>query len=101
VFHPLTQEQIRAIAEIQLLGLTARLKEKEIGFTISDAAMDVLGELGFDPVYGARPLKREIQQAIENPIARSILAGEFEAGDQIAVEINETRQFSFTKQRLH
>jgi ATP-dependent Clp protease ATP-binding subunit ClpB len=101
VFHPLTQEQIRAIAEIQLQGLTARLKEKEIGFSISDVAMDILGELGFDPVYGARPLKREIQQVIENPIARSILSGEFEAGDTIAVDVDETRQFKFTKQRLH
>ncbi len=101
VFHPLTQEQIRAIAEIQLQGLTARLKEKDIAFSISDTAMDILGELGFDPVYGARPLKREIQQVIENSIARSILAGEFEAGDRIAVDIDEGRQFNFTKQRLH
>jgi len=101
VFHPLTQEQIRAIAQIQLQALTARLQEREIGFTISDAAMDLLGELGFDPVYGARPLKREIQQAIENPLAMSILAGEFEAGDQIMVDIDDASHFSFVKQRLH
>ena len=101
VFHPLTQEQIRAIAQIQLQALTARLQEREIGFTISDTAMDLLGELGFDPVYGARPLKREIQQAIENPLAMSILAGEFEAGDQIMVDIDDARHFSFVKQRLH
>ncbi len=101
VFHPLTQEQIRAIAQIQLKGLTARLKEKDIGISISDAAMDTLGELGFDPVYGARPLKREIQQAIENPVAMSILSGEFEPGDLIAVDIDESRQFNFAKQRLH
>ena len=101
VFHPLTLEQIRAIAQIQLQSLTARLKEKEIGLSVSDAAMDTLGELGFDPVYGARPLKREIQQAIENPVARSILAGEFEAGDLITVDIDESRGFSFTKQRPH
>ncbi len=101
VFHPLTQEQIRAIAQIQLQSLTARLKEKDIGFSISDAAMDTLGELGFDPVYGARPLKREIQQAIENPLATSILAGEFEAGDLISVDIGADRHFSFAKQRLH
>jgi len=101
VFHPLTQEQIRAIAQIQLQSLTARLKEKDIGISISDAAMDILGELGFDPVYGARPLKREIQQAIENPVAMSILAGEFEAGDQISVDIDDSQQFRFAKQRLH
>ncbi len=101
VFHPLTQQQIRAIAKIQLQSLTARLKEKDIGISISDAAMDTLGELGFDPVYGARPLKREIQQTIENPVAMSILAGEFEAGDLISVDVGDGRDFSFAKQRLH
>lgn len=101
VFHSLTQQQIRAIAEIQLQALTARLKEKDIGISFSDAAMDLLGELGFDPVYGARPLKREIQQAIENPVAMSILAGEFEAGDQISVDIDDEQHFSFTKRRLN
>jgi ATP-dependent Clp protease ATP-binding subunit ClpB len=101
VFHPLTQQQIRAIAQIQLQALTARLQEREIGLTISDAAMDRLGELGFDPVYGARPLKREIQQAIENPLAMSLLAGEFEAGNQITVDIDDAGHFSFTKPDLH
>ena len=101
VFHPLGRDQIRAIAQIQLKALSARLKEKDIGISISDAAMDTLGELGFDPVYGARPLKREIQQAIENPVAMSILAGDFEAGDRIAVDVDDDRRFSFTKQRLH
>jgi ATP-dependent Clp protease ATP-binding subunit ClpB len=101
VFHPLTQVQIRAIAEIQLQGLSDRLKDRDMEISFSDAAMDSLGELGFDPVYGARPLKREIQQAIENPIAMSILAGEFEPGDRIAVDLDNTRQFSFAKHRLH
>ncbi len=101
VFHPLTQAEIREIAQIQLRGLMARLKEKDIGMTISDAAMDTLGELGFDPVYGARPLKREIQQAIENPVARSILAGDFGPGDRIAIDIDENREFSFSRQHLH
>jgi ATP-dependent Clp protease ATP-binding subunit ClpB len=101
VFHSLARQQIRAIAEIQLQALTARLKEKEIGILFSDASMDLLGELGFDPVYGARPLKREIQQAIENPVAMSILAGEFEAGDQISVDIDDEQNFSFTKRRLN
>jgi ATP-dependent Clp protease ATP-binding subunit ClpB len=101
VFHPLTQVQIRAIAQIQLQGLSDRLKDRDMTITFSDAAMDCLGELGFDPVYGARPLKREIQQAIENPLAMSILAGEFEPGDRIAIDLDETRHFSFAKQRLH
>jgi len=101
VFHSLTQQQIRAIAEIQLQSLTARLKEKDIGISFSEASMDLLGELGFDPVYGARPLKREIQQAIENPVAMSILAGEFEPGDQISVDIDDEQHFSFTKRHLN
>ena len=101
VFHSLTRQQIRAIAEIQLQALTARLKEKDIGISFSDASMDLLGELGFDPVYGARPLKREIQQAIENPLAMSILAGEFEPGDQISVDIDDEQHFSFAKRRLN
>jgi ATP-dependent Clp protease ATP-binding subunit ClpB len=101
VFHPLTQEQIRAIAKIQLRALTARLQEKEIGIKFSDAAIDMLGEAGFDPVYGARPLKREIQQSVENPLAMSLLAGEFEPGDQILVDIDDAGQFSFSKQSAH
>jgi ATP-dependent Clp protease ATP-binding subunit ClpB len=101
VFHPLTQPQIRAIAQIQLQALTARLQEKEIGLAISDAALDLLSELGFDPVYGARPLKREIQQAIENPLAMSLLAGEFESGDQIMVDVDGAGHFSFAKQASH
>ncbi|HUV21912.1 MAG TPA: ATP-dependent chaperone ClpB [Gammaproteobacteria bacterium] len=101
VFHPLTQVQIRAIAKIQLQGLSDRLKDRDMAISFSESAMDSLGELGFDPVYGARPLKREIQQAIENPIAMSILAGEFEPGDRIAVDLDDSGQFSFAKQRLH
>ena len=101
VFHPLTREQIRAIAQIQLQSLSARLKDKDIELSISYAALDTLGELGFDPVYGARPLKREIQQALENPIAMSILSGEFEPGDRIAVEVDSEGRFEFSKRRLH
>ena len=101
VFHPLTREQIRAIAQIQLQSLSARLKDKDIELSISDAALDTIGELGFDPVYGARPLKREIQQALENPIAMSILSGEFEPGDRIAVEVDSEGRFEFSKRRLH
>jgi ATP-dependent Clp protease ATP-binding subunit ClpB len=84
-----------------LQGLSDRLKDRDMAISFSESAMDTLGELGFDPVYGARPLKREIQQAIENPIAMSILAGEFEPGDRIAVDLDDSGQFSFAKQRLH
>ncbi|MCZ6579995.1 MAG: ATP-dependent chaperone ClpB [Gammaproteobacteria bacterium] len=95
VFHPLTEEQIRVIAKIQLQDLTARLQEKDLSMEISERALDQLAKTGFDPVYGARPLKREIQQAIENPLALSILAGEFAAGDLIKVDINDSGEFVF------
>ena len=86
VFHPLGREQIRAIADIQIGLLRQRLADRQMGLTVSAAALDQLGEAGFDPVYGARPLKRAIQQTLENPLARRILAGEFSPGDTIAVD---------------
>jgi len=89
VFHPLGREQIRAISGIQLGLLRQRLLDREIGFEISDEAMDLLGEAGFDPVYGARPMKRAIQQQLENPLAQEILAGNFAAGDTIKVDIDK------------
>jgi ATP-dependent Clp protease ATP-binding subunit ClpB len=95
VFHPLTQAQIRVIAQIQLEHLKARLKEKDLSMEISEAALDELGKTGFDPVYGARPLKREIQQAIENPIAMAILAGNFSAGESIKIDLNASGEFVF------
>ena len=95
VFHPLTQDQIQVIAKIQLQGLTERLKQKDLSLHISDKALWELGKAGFDPVYGARPLKREIQQAIENPIALSILAGDFDSGDEIRVDTDASGAFVF------
>ncbi|MDD1631761.1 MAG: ATP-dependent chaperone ClpB [Methylococcaceae bacterium] len=94
VFHPLGREQIRAISGIQIELLRKRLLEREIGFEITDEAMDLLGEAGFDPVYGARPMKRAIQQQLENPLAQEILAGNFAAGDTIKVDVdNEGLRF--------
>ncbi len=85
VFHPLKKEQIRDIAKIQLQHLAARLQEQDFTMQISDEAIDVLGEAGFDPVYGARPLKRAIQQYLENPLAQMILKGEYMPGDVISI----------------
>jgi ATP-dependent Clp protease ATP-binding subunit ClpB len=87
VFHPLMQEQIRAIARIQIDYLRQRLAEHEMGLEVSDAALDQLGAVGFDPVYGARPLKRAIRQQLENPLAQEILAGRFGSGDTIRVDL--------------
>jgi ATP-dependent Clp protease ATP-binding subunit ClpB len=85
VFHPLGGEQIRAIVDIQLTYLRARLQERDMDLILDDAARDLIGEAGFDPVYGARPLKRAIQQQIENPLAQKILQGSFLPGDRIRV----------------
>jgi ATP-dependent Clp protease ATP-binding subunit ClpB len=85
VFHPLGSEQIRAIVDIQLAYLRKRLLERNMELTLDDAARGLLGEAGFDPVYGARPLKRAIQQQVENPLAQSLLRGEFVPGDRIHV----------------
>ena len=89
VFHPLGREHIRAISAIQIEFLRHRLLDREIAFEITDAALDLLGEAGFDPVYGARPMKRAIQQQLENPLAQEILSGYFAAGDTIKVDVDE------------
>ncbi|RMH94173.1 ATP-dependent chaperone ClpB [Lysobacter pythonis] len=94
VFHPLDKAQIREIARIQLRGLEKRLAERGIGLELSDKAYELLGNVGFDPVYGARPLKRAIQQQIENPLASAILAGRFGNGAVVKVDA-EAGKLSF------
>ncbi|MDE0224485.1 MAG: ATP-dependent chaperone ClpB [Gammaproteobacteria bacterium] len=88
VFHPLNKGQIRAIAGIQVGHLKERLAEQDIVLELTDAALDRLGEAGFDPVYGARPLKRAIQQQLENPLSRRLLAGEFGGRESILVDVS-------------
>jgi ATP-dependent Clp protease ATP-binding subunit ClpB len=97
VFHPLYREQIRAIANIQLEYLRARLRDRDMDLVVTEAALDRLGEAGFDPVYGARPLKRAIQHQIENPLAQEILAGHFGPGDIIHVDLKDGA-FAFTRE---
>ncbi len=97
VFHALGREQIRAITEIQLAYLRERLASRDMGLELSAAALDRLGEAGFDPVYGARPLRRAIQQQIENPLAQEILAGQFVPGDTVYVDFAGDG-LTFTKQ---
>ena len=86
VFRSLDKSQIRRIARIQIAYLEKRLAERQLRMEVSDKALDLLGNAGFDPVYGARPLKRAIQQQLENPLAREILEGRFAAGDLIRVD---------------
>ena len=91
VFHPLDKAQIKQIAGIQLRGLEKRLADRNLRIEIGDEALQLLGNAGFDPVYGARPLKRAIQQQLENPLAQKILAGEFSSGDTIVVTVDGGR----------
>lgn len=86
VFHPLEAGQIKSIAHIQLVNLNKRLAHNNLKLHLTEAALDQLATIGFDPVYGARPLKRAIQQRIENPLAQAILAGQYQAGNTIKVD---------------
>jgi ATP-dependent Clp protease ATP-binding subunit ClpB len=97
VFHPLGREHIRSIVDIQLGHLRKRLADRDIGFELDAAALDLLGEAGFDPVYGARPLKRAIQHQLENPLAQRILRGEFGPGDTVRVGVRDGA-LTFAKQ---
>ncbi|MCB1733837.1 MAG: AAA family ATPase, partial [Gammaproteobacteria bacterium] len=91
VFHPLGRAQIRAIADIQLGYLRRRLADRDMALEVTEAALDRIGDAGFDPVYGARPLKRAIQQQIENPLAQQILAGKYSANDVISIDVEGER----------
>jgi ATP-dependent Clp protease ATP-binding subunit ClpB len=87
VFHPLGREHMAAIAQIQLGALRARLKDQDLGLELTDAALRRLTEQGYDPVYGARPLKRAIQRSIENPLAAQLLGGRFHPGDVVRIDV--------------
>ncbi|MDP2196782.1 MAG: type VI secretion system ATPase TssH, partial [Rhodocyclaceae bacterium] len=90
-FHALDQKHIAGIARIQLQYLEKRLAKLEMSMEVSDAALASIAEAGFDPVFGARPLKRAIQERIENPLAKAILEGRFGAKDRIRVEVKSGR----------
>lgn len=96
VFHPLDKAQIKSIARIQLQGLEKRLAERGLKLDLDDPALELLGNVGFDPVYGARPLKRAIQSQVENPLAQQILSGQYASGDTVRVR-TEGGHLAFTK----
>ncbi|WP_199458082.1 MULTISPECIES: ATP-dependent chaperone ClpB [unclassified Marinobacter] len=89
VFHPLAENQIQGIARIQIANLAQRLKDQDMKLEIAEDAMQLLAEVGYDPVYGARPLKRAIQRLIENPLAQKLLKGEFMPGDTIVATVQD------------
>ncbi|MFZ9229409.1 MAG: ATP-dependent chaperone ClpB, partial [Prochlorococcaceae cyanobacterium] len=91
IFHSLKQEELRQIVELQVKRLALRLDDKKLGLELGADALDWLAGVGYDPVYGARPLKRAIQRELETPIAKGILAGQFTAGHAIAVGVEHER----------
>ncbi len=97
VFHPLMKEQIRGIAEIQIALLNRRLAHSELAIECSEAVLDHIAGIGYDPVYGARPLKRAIQNWIENPLAQHVLQGDYGPGDVITVDMNDEQELRFSK----
>ena len=96
VFHPLQQSQIRGIAEIQIELLNRRLQDNDLRLQVSDEVLDRIARLGYDPVYGARPLKRAIQNWIENPLAQQVIKGDYAPGDVIGVDV-EDNKFRFSR----
>jgi ATP-dependent Clp protease ATP-binding subunit ClpB len=87
IFHSLRQEELRQIVELQVQRLRLRLEDRKLGLELNGEALDWLAAVGYDPVYGARPLKRAIQRQLETPIAKAILAGTFPEGSTIAVDV--------------
>jgi ATP-dependent Clp protease ATP-binding subunit ClpB len=97
VFHPLNREQLGQIVEIQLERLRKTLADRKITLELAPVAREKLAEQGYDPIYGARPLKRAIQQHIQNPLALKILQGEFREGDTVRVNVDASGEFTFSK----
>jgi ATP-dependent Clp protease ATP-binding subunit ClpB len=87
VFHPLTRTHLRQIVDIQLRRLEARLTDRRLTLEFTDAAKDWLAERGFDPVYGARPLKRAVQSNVETVLARKLIGGEIHEGDHVVIDV--------------
>ena len=95
VFHPLGRDEIRDIAKIQIELLSTRLDHNQLSIQLSEKGLDKLAEIGYDPVYGARPLKRAIQKKIENPLAEEVLKGSYAAGQTIGIDVNSSGDFLF------
>ena len=96
VFRPLDEAQLREIVGLLVAGVERRLVEAALNLEVTDAALTLLAREGYDPVYGARPLRRAIQRELENPLARRILAGEFVNGDTIHVDAGPDGKLAFT-----
>jgi len=100
VFHALTKEHLRQIVDIMLQTLVKELKDRGVQVEFTERAKDVLAEQGYDPQYGARPLRRAIQRLVENPLSEEMLRGRFQEGDTIVVDANAEGQIVFEKKQL-
>ncbi|MFN4067518.1 MAG: ATP-dependent chaperone ClpB [Thermosynechococcus sp.] len=98
IFHSLRKDQLRQIVQLQVQRLQDRLSDRQITLSLTEKAIDFLAEVGYDPVYGARPLKRAIQKQLETPIAKALLRGDFFDGDTILVDVGENERLSFRRQ---
>ena len=94
-FHSLSKEQLNKIVVIQLESLRARLAERHIALDLSDAAVEHLASVGYDPAFGARPLKRAIQKGVETPLARKLIAGEVRDGQRVSVDVGADGELMF------
>jgi ATP-dependent Clp protease ATP-binding subunit ClpB len=101
IFHRLRRDELGHIVEIQVAALARRLARREIQIDVTPAAREVLGELGWDPQYGARPLKRAIQRYVEDPLAQRLLGGEFGPGDTVTVDKGPDGQLEFERKELN
>jgi ATP-dependent Clp protease ATP-binding subunit ClpB len=97
IFKALSKETILKIVNLQVAELQDRIKERKIGIEVSKEAQKLLAEKGYDPAYGARPLKRTVQKFIQNPLALKILEGQFQEGDVIHVDVDAKKEFVFRK----
>ena len=95
VFHPLVVEQIRGIADIQINLLNKRLQDNDLSLEVSEEVLDKIANLGYDPVYGARPLKRAIQNWIENPLAQQVIQGAYAPGSRVSITLSDEGEFEF------
>ena len=99
VFEPLTEPEIAQIADLMFEEVRERLAERQVDFVVSEAARERLVKEGYDPDFGARPLRRTIERRVENPLAKRVLGGEFEAGDRVLVDVSEDGEFTFARER--
>jgi ATP-dependent Clp protease ATP-binding subunit ClpB len=99
-FHPLSREQLREIVDLQVARLIVRVAERGVNVQLTDAARDLLGDMGYDPAYGARPLKRIISKHLVDPMALGLLKNEYASGDSVEVDATEDGDLTFTRSRV-